>query len=400
MADNVCPFTFEILTIAAVFGLAWLVQCILLLTIHFRPARRAGAEARRPVADDAEVRWPGISVVVYAHNQAEQLASHLPQLLRLDYPTYEVIVVDDASTDHTADVLTAMEQRFDNFYHTHITDQVRTVSRRKLAFMLGIKAARYDVVLSTHAQCLPASERWMRAMARPFVAGKSIVLGPVAYESRTGLMSRFYAYDLFQRVLLLFGRTLALRPYAGSGMNMAFRKQLFFEHHAFSRYLNLQPGEDDLFVAEVGRPGNTEVACTPDAVVTVQEHPQHYPWSALRVRRAFTSRYYAGRVRAAGAVEVVSRYVAFVAFVALVVLSLLSLPTWGVTAWYVVGAAVGLALVALALRVWSVNLFARRMKMHHYFFSPLLFDLWIPVVDVYFRLKAFGRRKSFYVGRI
>jgi cellulose synthase/poly-beta-1,6-N-acetylglucosamine synthase-like glycosyltransferase len=400
MADNVCPFFLEILTLGVVFGLTWLIQCLILLAVHYRPFRRAGVEAKRRQPDDADVRWPGISIVVYAHNQEEQLLTNLPQLLRMDYPNYEVIVVDDASTDYTDDALTSLEQRYEHLYHTRLTDQVRTVSRRKLAFMLGIKAARYDVVLSTHAQCIPNSPRWLYAMARPFTEGRDVVLGPVTYEYRTGLASRFYAYDLFQRLLSLFAYTLAVRPFAGSGMNMAFRKQIFFDHHGFSRYLNLQPGEDDLFVAEVGRRGNTAVACSPDAVLTVQEHPQSYPWRALRLRRAFTSRFYAASVRCLMGLEVTTRYLAFFSCLALIVYTLLSLPYWAATAWYLFGAVVAMGLIALLLRVGSVHGFARRMKMHHYLFSPLLFDLITPLIDAYFRVKALCRHKSFYVGRI
>jgi glycosyltransferase involved in cell wall biosynthesis len=393
-------FSIELLILAVVFGLSWLIQCLIISSVYFRPFRRAGAEAKRQYPADDQVQWPGVSIVVYAHNQGAQLETHLPQLLKLNYPRYEVIVVDDASSDNTDDVLTAIEQRYDHFYHTHITDQVRTVSRRKLAFMLGIKAARYDVVLSTHAQCLPTSDRWIHAMARPFLSGKEIVLGPLAYEDRTALLSRFFAYDLYQRMLQLFGLTLAVKPFAGSGMNMAFRKQLFFDHHAFSRYLGLQPGEDDLFVAEVGRPGNTAVACTPEASVLIQERHRQYPWSALRLRRAFTSRFYAAPVRLLYGVDVVTRYLAFLACVSLMVLTLLALSELGTTAWYAFGGVTLLGLILLLLRMLSAYGFARRMKLHRYLFSPLFLDLVTPLVDVYFKVKALLRRKSFYVGRI
>ena len=40
---------------------------------------------------------PGVSVIVYAHNQGEALRRNLPSLLDNDYPNFEVIVVDDTS---------------------------------------------------------------------------------------------------------------------------------------------------------------------------------------------------------------------------------------------------------------------------------------------------------------
>jgi GT2 family glycosyltransferase len=67
-----------------------------------KPALAAVREAilEAPVAKDAP--WPRISVVVCSHNGARTLADCCEGLLRLEYPDYEVIVVDDGSTDGTA----------------------------------------------------------------------------------------------------------------------------------------------------------------------------------------------------------------------------------------------------------------------------------------------------------
>ncbi len=49
--------------------------------------------------------WPGISVIVPARNEAHHLPRLLVSLIEQDYPLYEVIVVDDASTDSTAEIV-------------------------------------------------------------------------------------------------------------------------------------------------------------------------------------------------------------------------------------------------------------------------------------------------------
>jgi glycosyltransferase involved in cell wall biosynthesis len=53
-----------------------------------------------PIPQDAN--WPHISVVVCSYNGARTIRDTLRGLLRLEYPTYEVIVVDDGSTESTA----------------------------------------------------------------------------------------------------------------------------------------------------------------------------------------------------------------------------------------------------------------------------------------------------------
>ena len=48
---------------------------------------------------------PGVSVVLCAHNERENLSNYLQALLTQDYPTYEVIVVDDGSEDDTRAII-------------------------------------------------------------------------------------------------------------------------------------------------------------------------------------------------------------------------------------------------------------------------------------------------------
>src|SRR5215217_8167379 len=49
--------------------------------------------------------WPFVSVIVPARNEERTLPALLPSLLAQHYPSYEVIVVDDQSTDRTSQIL-------------------------------------------------------------------------------------------------------------------------------------------------------------------------------------------------------------------------------------------------------------------------------------------------------
>ena len=63
-----------------------------------------------PVTTDDRVRaedFPGISIIVPARNEEANIARLLASLVHQDYPHYEVIVVNDASTDNTAAVVQA-----------------------------------------------------------------------------------------------------------------------------------------------------------------------------------------------------------------------------------------------------------------------------------------------------
>jgi len=58
----------------------------------------------REVPFPATVSWPRVSVIVCTHNGAAALAECLEGIAALDYPQYEVIVVDDGSSDATGEI--------------------------------------------------------------------------------------------------------------------------------------------------------------------------------------------------------------------------------------------------------------------------------------------------------
>src|SRR5207248_2048757 len=72
-----------------------------------KPALEAAAEAFREVPFPADTSWQRISVVVCVHNAGGTLSDCLAALESLEYPDYEVIVVDDGSTDNSSAIAAA-----------------------------------------------------------------------------------------------------------------------------------------------------------------------------------------------------------------------------------------------------------------------------------------------------
>lgn len=368
---------------------------VLQLSIQRLTLNRCKSEKRKEdVTFTAEK--PGVSVVVYAHNQGDALLRNLPMIFDNNYPDFEVIVVDDNSNDETPNVLTLMEQRSEHFIHTKMTDKVRTVSRKKLALLLGVKAAHHDIILTTHAQCMPSSPDWISNMVRNFTQWTDAVIGPVVFEGRTGIISRFCQYDLFQRMASLFGMTLAIKPFAGWGQNMAFRKSVFFANanQAISRHLDIEPGEDDLFISEIARKDNVAVECTPESIMIDQQTPIFKAWRKDRLCRAFTSRKYAIAPRVVELLDFWTRY--FCVFSGLLLAVIFGLKS----SW----ALMALMLVALLIRVLCITLISyltsKELGIHRYIFSPVIYDLYIPLVNLWFKIKSGIRHKQFRVGKI
>ena len=117
------------------------------------------------VTDDSQL--PCLSVLLTVQDNARELEQHLPALLTQDYPAgFEVIVVVSKGEDDTDDVLKKLSATYPNLYTTFIPDSSRYMSRKKLAVTLGVKAARHEWILMTEASFQPASDQWLKTMAR------------------------------------------------------------------------------------------------------------------------------------------------------------------------------------------------------------------------------------------
>jgi GT2 family glycosyltransferase len=112
---------------------------------------------------------PSVSVVVCSYNGASTLGACLHSLADLDYPDYEVIVVDDGSTDDTRAVLA----NFPDVRAIHQPNQGLSVARN-----VGLAAAAGAIVAYTDSDCV-ADRDWLTCLvARLERSGAAAVGGP------------------------------------------------------------------------------------------------------------------------------------------------------------------------------------------------------------------------------
>ena len=85
-------------------------------------------------------------------DQDYDLKENLPAFLEQKYePGFEVIVVDEASTDETPDVLKLFKNEHKNLYTTFLPKPEYFVKRKMQAYNIGIKAAKNDWIIFVNA---------------------------------------------------------------------------------------------------------------------------------------------------------------------------------------------------------------------------------------------------------
>jgi GT2 family glycosyltransferase len=177
-----------------------------------KAALAAVREALSEVPFPKQLDWPRMSVVVCSYNGARTIRDCLEGLLRLQYPDYEVIVVDDGSTDGTAAIAEEYGFRL-----------IRTVNRGlSRARNTGLGAATGDIVAYIDDDARP-DPHWLSYLAAEFLRTKHVgVGGPNIAPPGDGAIAECVANAPGGPVhVLLSDREAEHIP----GCNMAFRKE-------------------------------------------------------------------------------------------------------------------------------------------------------------------------------
>ena len=217
---------------------------------HYRTVARHYRRLPSATDEDASTAVKA-SVIVYTHNDAATIVDYIDSLMSQKGVDFEVIVVDDASSDYTANILDGLKEKYPALHTTFVPGDSHSLSRRKLSLTLGMKAAKNEVVVTTAACCKIQSDRWLHNIVRHFEhSGTEVVLGysHVDKMSQKGLSRWYRSFDSLSTSALWLGYALLHSPYRGDGLNLAFRRTCFFEQNGYARTIYLHHGDDDLFI--------------------------------------------------------------------------------------------------------------------------------------------------------
>ena len=210
---------------------------------------------------------PPVSVIIAARNEYDNLSQNLPVILEQDYPSFEVIVVNDGSWDDTSSLLEAFSKRYKNLKTVLRHENDRHDGGKKLAILLGIKAAKNERLLFTDADCRPVSRKWIERMVNNTTDVEGVVLGYSPYSKSKGLLNAFIRFDNWLTGMNYLSFAMARIPYMGVGRNLSYSKNRFFEIGGFKKHYHLKSGDDDLFVNEAALPEKTFICLDKDAFV-------------------------------------------------------------------------------------------------------------------------------------
>lgn len=330
---------------------------------------------------------PPVSVVIRARDEVFNLQTALPMILEQEYPTFEVIVINDGSTDDTAHLLDMLSTHYPHLRTSFIPSNARMLSTKKLAISLGVKASRYDFILLTDASCKPNGKGWIGSMMRQFTPKTDLVLGYSPYTEEKGFLNRIMGYDALFSSMRYLGRAHAGKPYVGNGHNLAFRKSAFLDSNGFVEMLHIKGADVDLFVNRVATANNTRIEATAKSAMYTVSEKRFKNWFAERERCLHILRYFKTGTKVKLFIEPATRVLFYCSLLLLIPYG--SLITWG--------AAAALFALRYMVQAISMSLLSKQYNGRNYILMTLFCDICLPVMSLYsLSIGTLQRKRSLH----
>jgi cellulose synthase/poly-beta-1,6-N-acetylglucosamine synthase-like glycosyltransferase len=194
---------------------------------------------------------PGIkiSVVIAAKNEEDNIINLISSLEEQTYNKnlFEVIIVDDASSDKTYE--TVYRQIQDKKIFSIIKADDKPLPGKKGALTLGIRKAENDFILITDADCIPQKD-WLKIYSGIFSEGYDFIFGAAPFIKENSFINNLSCFENIRSSILTFTTAFIGVPYSAAARNFGFKKASFEKIKGYSNTLETLGGDDDLLLRE------------------------------------------------------------------------------------------------------------------------------------------------------
>lgn len=233
------------------------------------------------------------SIIIPARNEEDYIGACVQCILEQTYPTdlFEVIVIDDHSTDRTAAIIQTLQQQHSNLHLVQLAKEVKGQqlnSYKKKAIETAIGRCQGDWIITTDADCT-ISREWLLSYAAYIQQYQPVfVAAPVMFTNTGSFVSIFQCLDFMSMQGITAAAVSAGFHSMCNGANLAYSKEAFFSVGGFSGIDKIASGDDMLLMHKIKQafPLRTAYLFTPKAIVATAPMPDWTSFFNQRIRWA------------------------------------------------------------------------------------------------------------------
>lgn len=238
------------------------------------------------------------SIVIPARDEQANIGACLKSILANQYPShlYEIIVVNDHSTDGTVAVVSAMQQEHPQLKLINLADHIGDGlnAYKKKAIELAISQTSGDWIITTDADCV-VSKNWL-ALFDAYIQETAVVFvaAPVQFENTGSFIAIFQVLDFMSLQGITAAAVGAGAHAMCNGANLAYQKKAFYEVGQFAGIDQIASGDDMLLMQKIRKafPGKLGFLFHQGAIVSTLPMPNWKQFINQRIRWASKGTYY------------------------------------------------------------------------------------------------------------
>ncbi|MCX6236935.1 MAG: glycosyltransferase [Bacteroidia bacterium] len=310
---EISGFSFSVAELALLFGfvLMFLIQLfyqLLMATFVLSGKKKV-----------KQVDFPSVSIIIPSRNYEENLRELIPMLLEQDYPDFEVVVVDDCSSDGTEWYLAELKLQSNKLKTSRIIQE--TDFPNALAITIGVRAASKEWLVFLNPLCRVTSNNWLKSLAEELLPEIEAVFGFVKYTNLAGSMQKFIRYENFDSFILYGSARYLGLAMPISDMNIAYKREQFLNRRGFAAVLDSPFSENELYLNKISSRQNSVYLLNNSTSVTYAGDADWYDGMNFKKKQLLLRRKFTIGQSAYLWINTISRLVFDISMIALLILS-------------------------------------------------------------------------------
>ena len=355
-------FTIEEFIGLLVFGLTFLVQIVYqILTIKFI---FSGKQKNK------EPNLPSISVIITSRNYVTHLQELLPTLLSQDYPDYEVVVVDDCSTDGTDWLLAEMKISNGHLKNTHVIQE--TDFPNALAITIGVRASSKEWLVYLSPTCKINDNQWLRNYAQRLEPDKEVSIGYMHLWEAAGKYNSWIRFENFSSFLLSgAGKYLGVSTPVFE-YNLAYRRERFLNLRGFAAVLDAPFSENELYINKIATRKNSVILINKTTPIAFTGETDRFDMVEFKKKQLMLRRKFNVGQRFFRSLNLISRMLLTASLILLLVIS--PLKFWILGVW---------AILIISEMVW-ITVATKKLGEKNFLPMLMVYKTFLPLINSYF----------------
>jgi cellulose synthase/poly-beta-1,6-N-acetylglucosamine synthase-like glycosyltransferase len=231
-----------------------------------------------------------VTILIAARNEEERIHYTIEDILAQDYPKHlmEVIIVDDHSTDRTADIILSYPGQ--GIKLLRLNEDKPLNSYKKKAIAAAINLSSGDLMVATDADCR-MGKQWLSSIVSYYESeGLVMISSPVTYFEERSLFERMQTLEFSYLIGIGAAFIGNGRASTCNGANLAYRKDIFYAVGGFTGIDDLASGDDELLLQKVAEQYPGKIGFLKSSEAIVYTHAKHTLQEFLQQRRRWASK--------------------------------------------------------------------------------------------------------------